>query len=139
MTEYDIGNLINYCKSKEEKVNTTKEIIKLSKEHKVKVGAVYVIENTIFGKCYIGQTRNITKIFDNWKRDLENNSNRYPSELCYDYKDFKTAFQFYIYDADITMYGRTRKRENLLESEKFLDTYNLWKNKGEWIRYIRGK
>ena len=61
MTEYDIGNLINYCKSKEEKVNTTKEIIKLSKEHKVKVGAVYVIENTIFGKCYIGQTEILLK------------------------------------------------------------------------------
>ena len=114
---------------------STPEIIELLRTHKVNSGGVYKITNTIFGKSYYGQTRNLVKVYDSWKYILKHKSDRYPFELCIDYIDFTTEFTFEIVRMDIYEYKRTKIRESCLEKDS--NVYNLWKTKEEWSKYRR--
>ena len=114
---------------------STSEIIELLRTHKVNSGGVYKITNTIFGRSYYGQTRNLVRVYDSWKYLLNNKSNRYPYELCIDYIDFTTEFTFEIVRMDICQYKRTKIREHWLEKDG--NVYNLWKTKEEWSKCKR--
>ena len=127
MKQSDISDLVGKI--------STPEIIELLRTHKVNSGGVYKITNTIFGKSYYGQTRNLVKVYDSWKYLLKHKSDRYPFELCTDYIDFTTEFTFEIFRMDIYEYKRTKIRESCLEKDG--NVYNLWKTKEEWSKYRR--
>ena len=135
MTHYDLSDKLDRSA---DKVAITPELIQLATEHNIKLHGLYCIRCTIFGKTYYGQSKNIAKVYGNWVNQLKNKSPRFPPEMHYDFADFGAeSFEFYILRLEENYFERSRKREIQLELDD--NVYNLWKNRNEWKKYLRGR